>query len=74
MEGKSENKKGRHLGRGFGLSGMSEEGNYLHPPQAWLGPIPTCPRRQNTKKLEKYWRRREMKMTRAEVWRGGRGK
>ena len=37
---KRERKRERSPGTGCGLSGREEEGSYLPPTQAWLGPIP----------------------------------
>ena len=40
---RNRKKARRYPGRGFGLSEASEEGYYLHLPQAWLGPVPLVP-------------------------------
>ena len=37
---KRDRKRERSPGTGCGLSGKEEEGSYLPPTQAWLGPIP----------------------------------
>ena len=44
IKGREKGKEARRYpGRGFGLSEASEEGYYLHLPQAWLGPVPLVP-------------------------------